>query len=155
MIYVIPEWSSGVPYFLRFQSEFGNKEFIIWATVSSWSCFCWLYRVSPSLAAKNIISLISVLTIWWCPWPAKSSTKNLCLISCTPPLPKSHICCPSPCLFGAVSQSYLKCCFPGCSPHFPQTKLNLQLWHCEFFLSQQRYMPKGRFISTSLPDLHP
>ena len=40
---------------------------MIWATVSSQSCFCWLYRASPSLAAKNIISLISVLTIWWCP----------------------------------------------------------------------------------------
>ena len=40
---------------------------MVWATVSSWSCFCWLYRVSPSLAAKNIINLISVLTIWWCP----------------------------------------------------------------------------------------
>ena len=39
---------------------------MIWATVSSWSCFCWLYRASPSLAAKNIISLISVLTIWSC-----------------------------------------------------------------------------------------
>ena len=25
------------------------------------------YRVSPSVAAKNIINLISVLTIWWCP----------------------------------------------------------------------------------------
>ena len=37
------------------------------ATVSSRSCFCWLYRASPSLAAKNIINLISVLTIWWCP----------------------------------------------------------------------------------------
>ena len=42
-------------------------EFMIWATVSSWSYFSWLYRTSPSLAAKNIISLISVLTIWWCP----------------------------------------------------------------------------------------
>ena len=52
--------------FLQFKSEFGNKEFMIWATVSSWSCFCWLYRVSPSLAAKNIINLILVLTIWWC-----------------------------------------------------------------------------------------
>ena len=39
---------------------------MIWATVSSWSCFCWLYRAAPSLAAKNIINLISVLTIWWC-----------------------------------------------------------------------------------------
>ena len=40
---------------------------MILATVSSWSCFCWLYRASPSLAAKNIINLISVLIIWWCP----------------------------------------------------------------------------------------
>ena len=32
----------------------------MWATVSSWSCFCWLYRASPSSAAKNVISLISV-----------------------------------------------------------------------------------------------
>ena len=40
---------------------------MIWATVCSQSCFCWLYRASPSLAAKNIINLISVLTIWWCP----------------------------------------------------------------------------------------
>ena len=31
------------------------------------SCFCWLDRASPSLAAKNIINLIPVLTIWWCP----------------------------------------------------------------------------------------
>ena len=40
---------------------------MIWATVSSWSCFCWLYRASLSLGGKNIISLILVLTIWWCP----------------------------------------------------------------------------------------
>ena len=43
-----------------------------WATVSSWSCSCWLYRASPSLAAKNIISLILVLTICWCPCVASS-----------------------------------------------------------------------------------
>ena len=40
---------------------------MIRATVSSQSCFCWVYSASPSLAAKNIINLISVLTIWWCP----------------------------------------------------------------------------------------
>ena len=34
LIYVIPEWSSGFPHFLQFKSEFGNKEFMIWATVS-------------------------------------------------------------------------------------------------------------------------
>ena len=56
------EWSGVFPYFLLFKSEFGNKGFMIQATVSSQSWFCWLYRASPSLAAKNIISLISVLT---------------------------------------------------------------------------------------------
>ena len=40
---------------------------MIWATASSWSCFCWLHRTSPFLAAKDIVSLILVLTIWWCP----------------------------------------------------------------------------------------
>ena len=35
---------------------------MIWATVSSWSCVCWLYRVSPSLAAKKII--------WFWYWPS-------------------------------------------------------------------------------------
>ena len=40
---------------------------MIWAMVSSRSYFCWLYRTSPSSAAKNIINLILVSTIWWCP----------------------------------------------------------------------------------------
>ena len=65
------DWATSLngqlPYFLQFKSEFGNKEFMIWATVSSQSCFCWLYRAFQSLAAKNIINLILVLTIWWCP----------------------------------------------------------------------------------------
>ena len=64
----IPEWSSSFPYFLQFKSEFCNEHFMIWAAVSSWSCLCWRYRSSPSLAAKKIINLISVLTIWWCPF---------------------------------------------------------------------------------------
>ena len=60
------ELSSDFPYFLQFKSEFSNKEFMIRATGSSWYCFCWLYRASPSSTAKNISNLISVLTIWWC-----------------------------------------------------------------------------------------
>ena len=53
--------------FIQLNPKFDNMEFMIWATVSSWSCFCWHYRVSPSFVAKNIISLILVLTVWWCP----------------------------------------------------------------------------------------
>ena len=63
----LPFSISGFPYFLHCKSEFGNKEFMIWVTVSSWFCFCWLYRASPSSAANNIINLISILTIWLCP----------------------------------------------------------------------------------------
>ena len=37
---------------------------MIWATVSSRSCFYWLYTAFPSLATKNVINFISVLTIW-------------------------------------------------------------------------------------------
>ena len=40
-----------------------QKGDMIWATVSFQSCFYWLYRASPSLAAKNIINLILVLSM--------------------------------------------------------------------------------------------
>ena len=60
----MPEWPSGFTCFIQFQSEFHNKKFMIWVTVSLWSHFCWPYRASPSLAAKNIINLVLVLTIW-------------------------------------------------------------------------------------------
>ena len=40
---------------------------MIWVTVSAWSYFCWLYRASPSSAANNIINLILIMTICWCP----------------------------------------------------------------------------------------
>ena len=53
LIYITAEWSSGFPYFLQFKSEFGNKEFMIWATVNSLSCFCWLYRASPWLQSMG------------------------------------------------------------------------------------------------------
>ena len=53
---------------------------MVWATVSSWSCFCWLCRASPSLAAKNIINLIPVLTIWWCPCVESCVVGRGCLL---------------------------------------------------------------------------
>ena len=39
-----------------------------WATFSSRSCVWGLYTASPPSATKNVINLISVLTIWWCPY---------------------------------------------------------------------------------------
>ena len=59
---------------------------MIWATVSSRSCFCWQYKASPPLAAKNIIHLISVRSmcrVFSCvvvrclSWPVRSLGKTL------------------------------------------------------------------------------
>ena len=79
---------------------------MVWAIVSSRSCFCWLYRASPSSAAKNIIYLISVLTIWWCPcvklsrvigigcllWPACSLYKTLLALALLPFVLQGQTC---------------------------------------------------------------
>ena len=61
------EWASGFPYFLQFKTEFYNKEFMIWATVSSQPCSCWLYIASPFWTMKHLTNLMLILTIWWCP----------------------------------------------------------------------------------------
>ena len=71
----------------------------------------------------------------------KSSAKknNICLTACTYPSPKSHICwpsLPSSCLFGAVSQSHVRCCLPNYSPCFAPIKLNSRLSHYDFFSPQ-------------------
>ena len=58
---------------------------MIWATVSFQSCFCWLYRGSPSLAVMNIVNVISILTIWWCPCVESSLVlleESVCYYQC-------------------------------------------------------------------------
>ena len=67
LILVIPEWPHDFPYFLQFRPQFCSKKLMIWATVTSRSCLWWLYRTLSS-AAKNIINLVLILTIWWCPY---------------------------------------------------------------------------------------
>ena len=70
---------------------------MIWASVSSWSCFCWLYRASPSLAAKNIINLIWVLIIWCFPCVESSLVlleKGVCYDQCVL-LAKMNSLCPA------------------------------------------------------------
>ena len=71
-----------------------GKEFTCQYRRSSWSepqsapsLFCWLYRASPTLAAKNIIILISLLTIWWCPCVESSLLlleEGVCYEQCVP-----------------------------------------------------------------------
>ena len=92
---------------------------MIWATVGFQSCFCWLFRASPSLAAKNIINLISVLTIWWCPcvvlscvfgrgcllWPVRSLGKTLLGFALLYSGSKVRFACYSRCLLSEIAQS--------------------------------------------------
>ena len=84
---------------------------MIWATVSSQFCFCWLYRASPSLTAKNITNLISLLTIWWCPCVESSLVlleDDVCYDQCV------------------LLISILKKISPGCSLEGMTLKLKLQ-----------------------------
>ena len=105
----MPEWSSGFPYLLQFQSEFGNKEFMIWATISSRSCF-FLTVYSFSIFGCKEYNLISVLTIWWCPcvescvvgswcllWPVCSFGKTLLAFALLHSEFQGQICCYSRC----------------------------------------------------------
>ena len=96
MISVIPKWSSGFLCFLQFKSEFLNKESMVCATANSWSCFCWLYETSSSLGANNIVNLISVLTIWWCPCVETSVflEEGVCYDQC---VLLAKLCYPLPC----------------------------------------------------------
>ena len=72
----------------------------------------------------------------------KFSGKNRDLIACTLPSPKSHILLP-PYLFGAVSQGYLRCYFPGYSPYFaPNETYQPTLRLCIFFKSALPQPPK-------------
>ena len=78
------------PYFLQFKSEFGNTDFMLWATVNSRSYFCWLYRASPFLTertqtdfdinhlVKSMCRVISYVIGKWCLlWPGFLLTKLL------------------------------------------------------------------------------
>ena len=70
---------------------------MIWATVSSQSCFCWLYRVSPSSPAKNKINLILILTVWWCMCKVISCPVGRgCLLWSVCFLSKTVSLCPAP-----------------------------------------------------------
>ena len=90
----VPEWPSRFPYFLKFKSEFCNKELMIWATVKL-----------PSLVFADFVellhlwlqSLISVLTIQWCPRVASSLVLlegGVCYDQC---ILLAKLCKPLPC----------------------------------------------------------
>ena len=86
---------------------------MIWATVSSWPCFCWLYTASPSLAEKNITNLISVLSIWWHPCVESSLVlleEGVCYDQC---VLLTKLYCPLPCfiLYSKAKFAYYSRCF--------------------------------------------
>ena len=76
----------GFPYFLQLEPKFYNKDL---SHSHIQDLFLLTVLNTLSLDAKNIINLISVLTIWWCPcvesclvlwcllWPVGSLDKTL------------------------------------------------------------------------------
>ena len=86
--------------------------------------------MSPMLASPRIQKSTKILpgdvcSAWLavtCTRLAETFCKSMCLIACTPPSPKSHICWPPLLPLWSSSQSCLKCCLPGYSPHFAPNK---------------------------------
>ena len=123
---------------------------MIWATVSSWSCFYWVYRASPSLAAKNIINLILVLTIcrvFSCVvgtgcllWPVCSLGKTLLAFALLHSILQGQIC--------LLLHVIVTCNFP--QSRFKSKWLDIRLRHWEWNL--KRYL--GRYPAFSLQCCH-
>ena len=101
---------SAFPYFLQFKSEFCNNKFMIGDRISSQSCFCQLYRASWSSAAKNIINLILISTIWWSLYVESALVlleEGVCYDQC---VLLAKLCKPLPC-FILYSKAKLACFF--------------------------------------------
>ena len=52
------------PYFLQFKPEFCNKELLIWATISSQSCSCWLDRASMVAQTVKNLPAMQETQVW-------------------------------------------------------------------------------------------
>ena len=87
------EWSSGFAHFLQFKSEFCIKEFMIWATVSSQSCFAdciellhlWLKGTERGQNERRLCSSVQFSSV-------AQSCPTLCdpMNRSTPGLPVHH-----------------------------------------------------------------
>ena len=149
----------------------------MWATVSSWSCFCWLYRASPSLTVKNIISLISVLTIWWCPcvesswkrvllWPVHFLGKTLLVFALLHSVFQGQICLLLQvfldflllqCMIG-VGLVLCKCSPSEDKPSFPNYRSSFQALHSTVYsnvilLGNPSLLPDWKWLQMALPML--
>ena len=86
--------------------------------------------------------------------PGETFHKNMCLTPWTPPSPKSHTYCPSPCLFGAVSQSCWAAVSRAALLILPQMQLHSQLSSCAFFKWWQKWAVFQRFTSNKALRIH-
>ena len=95
-----------------------------------WSLDSWMF-LAQILSSQSLHPLISrdTLNPWWPQTLMTNKKKTFCKLSAswywTPPSPKPYMLTFPDCHFGAVSQSYLSCWLPGCSPHFAPNKTEL------------------------------
>ena len=81
---------------------------MIWATIRPYSCFCWLYRASLYLAAKDTVGLSLALTLWWCS-RVESSLPLLERVFSVTSMFSWQSCQPLPC-FALHSKAKQACC---------------------------------------------
>ena len=102
--------------------------------------------MSPILLSPYIKKALTSFMVTYAPCgQQKPSGKNICLIAWTLPSPKSCDTDLLTCLFGAVSQSYLGCYLPGCSPHFAsnETCVSHVVWFFQLSSSHKRIQNRG------------
>ena len=66
------------------------------------------------------------------------------------PFTKNHIYAVlplTPCIFGTVSQRYLRCCFPACSLHFAPNKTTHNSQLCVFFFKPTILWPTWQMLT--------
>ena len=77
------------------------------------------------------------------PYDSQKSFVKWALHSIELPSPKPYILTFPHCPFGAVSESYLRCCLLGCSPHFAPNKISLTTLTSWFFFPVDSFNSKG------------
>ena len=91
-----------------------SQELILWAQ------FLHLF-ISRKVLKSFMVTLFLVISEVFI--RLAENWKNMGLIARILPSPKiTYILTFPPCLFGAVSHSYLRCCLPSCNPHFGPNK---------------------------------
>ena len=112
-------WPSTIPEGVQGGGRRSVLQGIWWdRSLDSWMFLGTDFMILHLLISREALNPFMVTSSWL--------TKAFCKMSAschwTPPSPKPYTLTFPHCRFGAGSQSYLRCCLPGCSPHSTPNK---------------------------------